>query len=390
MDTLASLTSDTNQAVTAHRKIIAAVIRKKGSPFLFEELDMEIQPRPDEVLVRIVATGICQTDVHIRNQEYPVPLPLVLGHEGAGIVEQVGDGVTTVQPGDHVTISYQACGSCPSCRSGHYPYCYHGFEVNFGGARLDGTNALSKYSESGKETIHGHFFGQSSFATYALATEQNVVKVPNDVPLELLGPLGCGLQTGAGAVLNSLKVPSGSSIVILGVGSVGLAAIMAARIAGANPIIAVDVVPERLQLAEELGATHTINGKEENTAKRIKEITGFGAEYVLEITGRPQMLHMAVNVLAPLGTAAQIGGSPAGTEAPIDMTALLGGRTVKGIAQGDSIPQIFIPKLIDFYKAGKFPFDRLVRYYEFEEINQAMEDMLSGKVIKPILKIGKQ
>src|ERR1700730_10410475 len=159
-------------------KVFAAVVREKGAPFLFEELDMEVRPRANEVLVRVIATGICQTDVHIKNQEYPVPLPVVLGHEGAGIVEQVGDGVVTVQPGDHVALSYQACGTCPSCRTGHYPYCYYGYEVNVGGARLDGTNALRRENSSGKEVIHGHFFGQSSFATYALATEHNVVKVP--------------------------------------------------------------------------------------------------------------------------------------------------------------------------------------------------------------------
>jgi aryl-alcohol dehydrogenase len=276
-----SVYPDSGHAGKFHGKVLAAVVREKRAPFLFEELDMEVRPRANEVLVRVIATGICQTDVHIKNQEYPVPLPVVLGHEGAGIVEQVGDGVGTVQPGDHVALSYQACGTCPSCRTGHYPYCYYGYEANFGGARLDGTNALSKENSAGKEVIHGHFFGQSSFATYALATEQNVVKVPKDVPLELLGPLGCGLQTGAGAVLNSLKVPAGSSVVILGTGTVGLAAIMAARIAGAGSIIAVDVSPQRLQLASELGATHTINGKEEDAAKRIREITVNGADYVL-------------------------------------------------------------------------------------------------------------
>jgi aryl-alcohol dehydrogenase len=371
-----------------YQKILAAVVREKGAPFLFEELNLEVLPRPDEVLVRMVATGICQTDVHIRNQEYPVPLPVVLGHEGAGVVEQVGEGVDTVRAGDHVVISYQACGACSSCRTGHYPYCLYGYEANFGGSRLDGTNALMKAGVQGTEVMHGHFFGQSSFATYALATARNVVPVPKDLPLELLGPLGCGFQTGAGAILNTLKVPPGASIVIMGAGSVGLAAIMAARIAGAHPIIAVDVVPERLQLADELGASHVINAKGEDTAKRIKEILPNGADYVLEITGRPAMLNMAVNVLAPLGTAALIGGSPAGTEAPINMTSLLGGRTLRGIAQGDSIPQLFIPKLIDYYRDGRFPFDRLVRYYDFKEIEQAIDDMLSGKVLKPVLRIG--
>jgi aryl-alcohol dehydrogenase len=372
------------------QSVTAAVIREKGGPFILEELDLEAQPRPDEVLVRVVATGICQTDVHVRNQDYPVPLPVVLGHEGAGVVERVGDGVTTVEPGDHVALSYQACGHCRSCLSGHQPYCQYAFEINFGAARLDGSNALRAKREQGGGEIHGHFFGQSSFATYALATERNVVKVPHDVPLELVGPLGCGFQTGAGAVMNSLRPPAASSLAVFGAGAVGLAAIMAARIVGANPIIAVDVIPERLSLAAELGATHTINGKQEDTRRRIAEITGRGADYVLEITGRPQMLKLALDLLAPLGTAALIGGAPAGTEAPVDMTALLGGRTLRGIAQGDSIPQVFIPKLIDLYRAGLFPFDRLVRFYEFGEINQAVADAQRGDVIKPILRIGRQ
>jgi aryl-alcohol dehydrogenase len=195
--------------------------------------------------------------------------------------------------------------------------------------------------------VHGSFFAQSSFANHALATPSNIVKVSRDLPLELLGPLGCGFQTGAGAVLNSLKVHAGASIAILGVGSVGLAAVMAARIAGAGRILAVDINPQRLALAAALGATHTIDGRTEDVAARTAEITGTGVDYSLEITGQPKMLRMAVDLLAPLGIAALIGGAPAGAEAPIDMNGLLGGRTVRGVAQGDSIPQIFIPTLIE-------------------------------------------
>ncbi|MFD7893743.1 NAD(P)-dependent alcohol dehydrogenase [Streptomyces sp. NPDC059743] len=368
--------------------VTAAVVREKGQPFQFEELTLDTRLRPDEVLVKVVAAGVCQTDVHVRNQDLPVPLPAVLGHEGSGIVEAVGSAVTAVAPGDHVVMSYQACGHCRPCLSGHYSYCEHAFPINFGGSRLDGTNALRGGADGGGEEIHGHFFGQSSFATRALATERNVVKVDRDIPLELLGPLGCGLQTGAGAVLNSLEIPAGSSVVVIGTGTVGLAAVMAAGVAGAGPIIAVDVVPERLALAAEFGATHTINGKEEDTAARIGEITGNGADYVLEITGRPQMLTLAVDALAPLGTAALIGGAPAGAQAPVNMNALLGGRSVRGIAQGDSIPQLFIPQLIDLYKAGRFPFDRLVSFYDFGDINQAVTDTQTGAAIKPVLRIG--
>ncbi|WP_330242692.1 MULTISPECIES: NAD(P)-dependent alcohol dehydrogenase [unclassified Streptomyces] len=365
--------------------VTAAVVRQKGGPFTFEDLTLDTVLRPDEVLVKVVATGLCQTDIHVRDQALPTPLPVVLGHEGAGIVERVGDAVSTVTPGDRVVMSYQACGHCTPCLSGNPGYCALSFPANFGGSRLDGTNAL----HAGDEEIHGHFFGQSSFATHALATERNVVKVDDeDIPLELLSPLGCGLQTGAGAVLNSLKIEAGASVVIIGAGTVGLAAVMAAKVAGASPVIAVDIVPERLDLARELGATHTVNGKEEDTAARIAELTRGGADYVLEITARPEMLTLAVDALAPLGTAALIGGAPAGAHAPVNMNALLGGRTVRGIAQGDSIPQLFIPQLIDLYRAGRFPFDRLITFYGFDQINEAATDTRTGAAIKPVLRMG--
>ena len=166
-------------------KITAAVVDEKSAPFVLRELELEA-PRSDEVLVRIVATGICQSDLHVRDQEYPVPLPAVFGHEGAGVVAAVGATVNSVSPGDHVILSYQACGRCRPCLQGHYSYCERAFEANFGGARLDGSNGL-RHNGAGPE-VHGHFFGQSSFATYSLATERNVVKVPRDVALELLGP----------------------------------------------------------------------------------------------------------------------------------------------------------------------------------------------------------
>jgi aryl-alcohol dehydrogenase len=367
---------------TESRTTKAAVVRTKGGPFEMETLQLE-EPRMDEVLIRIVATGVCQTDAHVRDQAYPVPLPIVLGHEGAGIVEKIGSAVTSVAPGDHVALSYQSCGHCSLCLTGHSPYCEHGFDLCFGGHRLDGSN---EFEQAG---VHGHFFGQSSFATYSLATERNVVKIPNDVPLELMGPFGCGMQTGAGAVFNTLEVPPGASIAIFGTGGVGIAAIMAARIAGASPIIAVDISDERLALAAELGATHTINGRNEDIRSRIMAITGSGVEYVLEITAQPKMLKLAVDVLKILGTAGLIGGAPAGTEAPVDMNQLLGGRKLRGIAQGDAIPQVFIPKLIELFKAGKFPFDRLVKFYDFDDINQAFADAKSGKTIKPILRISK-
>ena len=362
-----------------------AVLETKGGAFALQDLDID-EPRADEILVKIVASGICQTDAHARDQHMPVPLPAVLGHEGAGIVERVGSAVTSLAAGDHVVLSYQSCGHCRPCLSGHAPYCLRAFEANFGAARLDGTNGLHRAGSSDGQ-MHGHFFGQSSFATYSLVTERNAVRIPNDVPLELMAPLGCGLQTGAGAILNSLQVAAGSSIAIFGTGAVGLASVMAARLAGATHIIAVDVNTQRLALATELGATHTINAREQDIASRLAELVRGGVDYILEITGRPEMLAMAVDGVTHMGVVGLIGGAPAGTKAPIDMLSLAFGRQVRGIVQGDAIPQVFIPRLVELQRSGKFPFERLVRFYEFEDINQAFADASKGDVIKPILRM---
>ncbi|MBC7946713.1 MAG: NAD(P)-dependent alcohol dehydrogenase [Chitinophagaceae bacterium] len=372
-----------------NRKIRAAVVREKGGLFLLEDIELNTRLRPDEVLIRIVAAGVCQTDAHVRDQDLPVPLPLVLGHEGAGVVEAVGDAVVSIEIGDHVVLSYPSCGHCHPCLQGTPAYCEHGMQLCFGGSRLDGSTALSKQlPDNSPELIHGHFFAQSSFATYAIASERNVITVPGDLPLELLAPIGCGIQTGAGAILNSLQLALGTSIAVFGAGAVGLSAVMAAIIAGATTIIAVDVNDERLALASTLGATHTINGKKEDTKSRIKEIAKSGVDYVLEITAHPPMLTLALEVLGPLGTAALIGGAPAGTKASIDMNTLLAGHRLRGIVQGDAVSQIFIPRLIEFYRAGQFPIDKLIRYYDFKDINLAFADAKSGKTIKPVLKMG--
>lgn len=369
-------------AISAHSDVIdfmAAVVESKGGEFTTRPLRME-PPRQDEILVRVVATGVCATDAHSRDQDLPVPLPAVLGHEGAGVVAAVGSSVRNVAVGDHVAMTFPSCGQCGPCLSGSPANCERGFELSFGCVRLDGTSA---YAEAG---VHGHFFGQSSFASYARGTERNVVKVDAEMPLRLVGPLGCGVQTGAGAVLNSLQVEPGASLLIIGAGAVGLSAVMAAAIAGAGTVIAVDVNDARLDLARELGATHTINGRSEDVATRVREIHPHGVDYVLEITGLPRMLAAAVDLLAPMGTAALVGGAPAGTTAPIDMNRLLnGGRRVRGIAQGDSMPQLFIPRLVEFWRAGRLPLEKLIRTYDFADINTAFDDAAHGNTIKPVL-----
>lgn len=358
------------------RKIRAAVLRRRDVPMKIETLEME-GPQAGEILVRLVASGICHTDIGFVDDWSSSDAPAVLGHEGAGVVEEVGRGVKGVAPGDHVVMSYQSCGHCSPCRHGRPADCRRLYEVNFGFARPDGTNALAR---SG---VRGHFFGQSSFATHSLATKRNVVPVPRDLPLELLAPLGCGLQTGAGTVLNSFKVPAGAGIAVFGTGSVGLAAVMAARLAGAGPIIGVDIMPRRLALARELGATDVIDARREDIAARIAGITGRrGVNFVVDTTGEAEMVRLAVASLKPRGRVALLTG---------DMTdrTFPGGRKAVGIIQGDAVPQRFIPRLIDLYRAGQFPFDRLVTFYDFKDINRAMADSRKGDTIKPVLRIGK-
>ena len=367
------------------RDITVAVVREKEKPFTIEKARIR-GPKDDEVLVRVVATGLCHTDLIVRDQYYPVPLPAVLGHEGAGVIEALGPGVKDLKVGDHVVLTYGACGHCNPCSGGHGAYCKDFFGLNFGGGELDGSTAIQ---DPHGQPLHDHFFAQSSFATYALSRENNAIKVPVDAPLELLGPLGCGIQTGAGAVINSLKVRAGSSFASYGAGAVGLSAVMAARVAGATTIIAIDVVPSRLELAKELGATHTINSREVDVIEAVRSISGGGVDFALESTGRPEVLEQGIEALAGLGVIGVVGAPKLGTKAAFDINnLLLGGRSIRGIVEGDSVPKVFIPQLVQLYQQGRFPFDKLVKFYPLEQINQAADDSTKGITLKPILKIG--
>jgi aryl-alcohol dehydrogenase len=362
--------------------ITAAVVPEKSAPFELRDLELS-RPRSREVQVRMVATGVCHTDHIIREQFVPVPLPAVLGHEGAGVVEAVGSDVTTVAPGDHVVLSFNSCGGCSSCLTGAPGYCAEFGSHNFGGRRPDGSTALS----DGTQDISSHFFGQSSFATHAVVAERSVVKVRDDIPLNILGPLGCGVQTGAGSILNSLRPPAGSSIAIYGAGAVGDAALLAAKVAGCTNIILVDRVPARLELARELGATHTVDVADGDPVEQITELTsGAGVDYALETTGVPGVLRQAVDSLAVRGTAGLVGQAPVGSEVPLETGAsLIRGWTLTTIIEGDAVPQVFIPQLIELYRAGAFPFDRLIREYPFDQINTAFDDAERGGTLKPVL-----
>ncbi|WP_454731357.1 MULTISPECIES: NAD(P)-dependent alcohol dehydrogenase [Cupriavidus] len=364
----------------------AAVTRARGAPFVLEPVRLRA-PRGNEVLVRIVATGMCHTDMIVRDQFYPVPLPAVLGHEGAGVVAAVGPQVERLAIGDHVVLTYGACGHCPSCGGGHAAYCDAFYARNFGGAGPHGDCAIE---DAHGQPVHDHFFSQSSFATYALSREGSAIKVPREAPLELLGPLGCGIQTGAGAVINALAVRPGSSFAALGAGAVGLSAVLAARAAGAATIVAVDVVPARLALARALGATHTVDSRAGDLAEAVRQATGGGADYALESTGRPEVLRQGVAALGRLGTLGVVGASPLGTAADFDVNDLLiAGKRIQGICEGDSVPQRFIPDLVKLYLQGRFPFDKLVKFYPFEQINQAAADSEKGLTLKPVLRIGR-
>lgn len=361
---------------------LAAVVEEKDAAFTFRDIVVE-EPRADEVLVRMVATGICATDAHVQHQHLPAPLPAILGHEGAGVVERVGSAVSHLNPGDHVVLSYHSCGQCKPCLSAHPAYCDHVWETNFAGARMDGTVGVKSEKVA---DLHAHFFSQSSFSTYALAHSRNTVKVPHDLPLEILGPLGCGFQTGAGAVLKALAVPVGASIVVFGVGAVGLAAIMAAKVADAAIIIAVDVNAERLGLALELGATDAINAQDvPDLSDAIRALTHRGAEYVLDTSGRKENLDAGVSVLAPMGRFGFVAFGPH-SGAVLDASRLSVGQQLVGIIQGDATSALMIPELIGLYRAGRFPFDRLIRFYDFSDINTAFEDAGAGRAIKAVLR----
>jgi aryl-alcohol dehydrogenase len=369
------------------RTMKAAVAREPSADLAIEQVQLG-EIRHDEVLVRIVASGVCHTDIMVRNQFAPLPLPAILGHEGAGIVEAVGEDVTEVEPGDHVVLSYMYCSHCRPCITGHPAHCEKVWPINFGGARLDGS--VAAYDEAGHE-VHDHFFGQSSFAEFSVANERNVVKVAKDLPLDILAPLGCGIETGAGGVLNALKVRPGSSFVAFGAGAVGMAAVMAARVAGAAIIIAADVNEDRLALARELGATHTVNSAEGDPVAEIRSITNGGADFTLECSGRPAVLRQAIDALGIFGTCGIIGATKQGTEVAFDVNDVMApSKRIMGIVQGDAIPKTFIPTLIELYRQGRFPFDRLIKHYDFADVNQAMADSESGRTIKPVLRISQQ
>jgi aryl-alcohol dehydrogenase len=360
---------------------VAAVVEEAGGEFALQDVEIG-ELRPGEVLIDVRASGICHTDLGARAGAYPTPLPCVLGHEGAGVISAVGPGVHDLAIGDRVAMSYASCGGCAKCRTGRPMYCAEFFPRNFMAQRPDGSTALQR----GGDPLHSQFFGQSSFATEAVCHHRSVVKIDAEIPFEFLAPMGCGIQTGAGAVLNVLRPGPSSSLVVLGSGAVGMSAVMAAHMVGCRTIVAVDLVPARLELARELGATHIIDGTGEDVVERVREITGGGAHFSLECTGSPQVLRRAVDMLGSDATCGVMGAPPFGTDVALDVNELIAlGRRVRGIVEGESVPQVFIPQLAELWRAGRFPIDRLVSTFRFDEINDAVAAMEAGRVIKPVV-----
>ena len=364
--------------------ITAAVVREKFAAFEIDTLELT-DPRPDEVLVRIVASGMCQTDLHARDGYYPMlPYPAVYGHEGAGEVLSVGSAVRKVAPGDHVVISFPWCGACPNCRAHAPAYCLDARKLKSSGTRADGSTLMCQADAP----VYSAFFQQSSFASHAIANERFVVKVRRDAPLDRLGPFACSIQTGAGAVLNAMQPKPGDSCVIFGVGAVGLAGLMAAKHAGCDPLIAVDVHEQRLALARELGATHAINhAGRTDVVEEIRRITGNGARFTLETSALPAVFREAVEALMPVGTCVLVGTARAGTEVTFQMPIMQNGRTVRGVIQGDSRPDEFIPHLVDLMMADKLPAERMMTFYDLADINRAAKDSSEGRTIKPVLRM---
>jgi aryl-alcohol dehydrogenase len=360
-------------------KISAALSTGPEAPFEIAEVELD-DPRRDEVLVQMSAVGVCHSDLTMKAVWPQEISPIVLGHEGAGVVVAVGDDVAGVRAGDHVLLSYRSCGSCRECASGYPPYCRNFRSLNGIGTRVDGSLTMTRNGSA----VYGSYFGQSSFASHALAYESNVVLVDGDLDLGLAAPLACGVQTGAGTVLNVLAPQPDASLVVFGAGAVGLSALMAAAAIGVRTIIAVDPVASRRQLAAELGATESLDPAAGDVSAAVQELTDGGAAFAIDTSAKGVVINQAITALAPRGTLAVLGiGIP---DFAMDVRSVIsGGKTIRGVIEGEAVPQTFIPRLIALHREGRLPLQKLIRTYEFGDIGTAFADAASGSAIKPVL-----
>jgi S-(hydroxymethyl)glutathione dehydrogenase/alcohol dehydrogenase len=355
----------------------AAVLREINKPLEIENVEHG-KPGPREVLVRTVAAGVCHSDLHFQNGSYPYPLPAVLGHESAGVVEAVGSDVTYVKPGDHVITCLSAfCGHCEYCLTGHMSLCQ---EPELQRAP-DQPSRLSK----GDENLW-QFLNLSSFAEYMLVHEHAIAKIRDDMPLDRAALIGCGVTTGIGAVIHTARVEPGSTVAVLGCGGIGLSAINGAAIAGAARIIAIDTVPSKLELARKFGATDVVNAKDKDPVGEVMEMTGGGVHYSFEAIGLKITAEQSFKMLARGGTATIIGMIPVGTNIELHGPEFLMERKIQGSNMGSNRFRVDMPRFVDFYLQGRLHLDDMIsRRIKLEDVNEGLEALKTGEVARSVI-----
>jgi aryl-alcohol dehydrogenase len=359
----------------------AAVLAASDAPLEIRDVRVGAL-RPDEVLVELVGAGICHTDLSAIDGILRPPHPVVLGHEGAGVVIERGTAVTELAIGDHVVLSFDSCRACARCRSGLPGYCEHALALNYGCVRDDGSTTM----RDATGPIHGGWFGQSSFATLAVARRSNAIRVPRADDLALHAPLGCAVQTGAGTVARVLRPLPGQSIAIFGAGAVGLSALVYAVVRGCAPIVAIDPVAARRQLAVELGAHVALTPDEVGErSSGLKKAVGRTVDFSIDTVGTQPVLAQAMSALATPGTCATVALRGGANSITVSQTHLLYGRTLTGVIEGNADPHVLIPELIELWRAGSLPFERMITTFPFERIGDAIAAMREGTAIKPVL-----
>ena len=355
----------------------AAVLREINKPLSIEEVAID-NPAPHEVLIRTSAAGVCHSDLHFQNGSYQYPMPAVLGHESAGVVEKVGSEVRYVKPGDHVITCLSVfCGHCDYCTKGRPVLC-----TKEDTRRLP--TAKPRISKDGAPVWQ--FLDLSSYAEQMLVHENAIVKIDPEMPLDRAALIGCGVMTGAGAVMNTARIPAGSTVAVIGCGGVGLAAIQGARIAGASRIIAVDMVPSKLELAKRMGATDGVNAKLADPVEQVKQLTGGGVEYSFEAIGLKQTAEQAFNMLRNGGTATVIGMIPIGTKIELHGVDFLFEKRIQGSNMGSNAFRVDMPRFIELYKQGRLNLDDLIsKRIELEQVNDAFEDLKRGEVARSVI-----
>ena len=361
-------------------KTKAAVLYEYNTPLVIEEVELD-PPRAGEVLVRLGASGVCHSDLHTVQGIHGWPLPTILGHEGAGIVEEVGLGVTNVAPGDHVMISWlPACGRCRFCVSGRTNLCVD-LAWSDAGTMMDGTTRFHR----GDQSIY--HYETSSFAERSVIPAQTAIPVDPSLPLSVLALVGCAVTTGVGAVFNTARVRPGDTVAVVGCGGVGLNIVQGARIAGAGAIVAIDREPRKLELARELGATHGVDASEGGVVERVREIAGgSGVDHAFEAIGRPATIELAIQLVGRGGQAILVGMAPPEARPTFDALGLtFEEKSIRGCWYGSCRQQVDFPLMVDLYRDGKLRLDLLVEPCALEDVNEAFAAMEAGTVARRVI-----